>query len=71
MRFNYNKLRGKIRETFKTQYEFAEAMGMSKSSISVKLNNKVEFTQTEIENSVDILKIKKEEIPAYFFKLKA
>jgi len=67
MKFNYNKLRGMFRETFKTQAEFAEALGMSATSLSEKLNNKVQFTQKEIVNSVDLLTIEKEEIPAYFF----
>lgn len=69
MAFNYSKLRGKIREIFKTQSAFAEAMGMSTTSLSVKLNNNVEFSQKEIEKAVELLKIDKEEIPAYFFTI--
>jgi len=69
MDFDYSKLRGKIREIFKTQSAFAEAMGMSTTSLSVKLNNNVEFSQKEIEKAVELLKIEKEEIPAYFFTL--
>ena len=69
MAFDYSKLRGKIREIFKTQSAFAEAMGMSTTSLSVKLNNHVEFSQKEIEKAVELLKIDKEEIPAYFFTI--
>lgn len=69
MAFDYSKLRGKIREIFKTQSAFAEAMGMSTTSLSVKLNNNVEFSQKEIEKAVELLKIDKEEIPAYFFTI--
>ena len=69
MAFDYSKLRGKIREIFKTQSAFAEAMGMSTTSLSVKLNNNVEFSQKEIEKVVELLKIDKEEIPAYFFTI--
>lgn len=69
MAFNYSKLRGKIREIFKTQSAFAEAMGMSSTSLSAKLNNNVEFSQKEIDKASDLLKIEKEEIPAYFFTL--
>ena len=69
MDFDYSKLRGKIREIFKTQSAFAEAMGMSTTSLSVKLNNNVEFSQKEIDRAVDLLKIEKEDIPAYFFTL--
>ncbi len=67
MAFDYSKLRGKIREVFKTQSAFAKAMGMSNTSLSAKLNNNVEFSQKEIDKASDLLKIKKEEIPVYFF----
>lgn len=69
MKFDYSKLRGRIREIFKTQGAFAEAMGMSTTSLSVKLNNNVEFSQKEIEKAVELLMIGKEEIAAYFFTL--
>lgn len=69
MAFDYSKLRGKIREVFKTQSAFAEAMGMSTTSLSAKLNNQVEFSQKEIEQAVKLLKISKEKISAYFFAL--
>jgi len=65
--FNYSKLRGKIKEVFNTQAAFAKEMGMSTTSLSEKLNNKVEFTQKEIEKAIELLDIQKEEIPVYFF----
>lgn len=68
--FEYSKLRGKIKEVFGTQSAFAEAMGMSSTSLSAKLNNNVEFSQKEIDRAVNLLKSEKEEIPAYFFTLK-
>lgn len=67
--FNYNKLRGKIKEVFNTQAAFAEAMEISSTSLSEKLNNKVEFSQKEIEKAVELLQIPKEDIPIYFFTL--
>lgn len=69
MAFDYNKLRGRIREIFKTQSAFAKAIGMSTTSLSAKLNNLVEFSQNEIEKAVELLKIDKEDIPVYFFTL--
>lgn len=69
MNFDYSKLRGKIREMFRTQNAFAEAMGISTTSLSAKLNNQVEFSQKEIDLATELLKIKKSEIPAYFFTL--
>lgn len=69
MKFNYNKLRGRIREVFSTQAAFAEAMNIADNSLSMKLNNKLDFTQQEIEKAVDLLQIPKEELSAYFFTL--
>ena len=38
-KYNYNKLKGKIRECFPTQTEFAQKLGISNTSLSNKLNN--------------------------------
>ena len=67
MAMNYDKLRGKIREVFHTQEAFAEALGISKTSLSKKLNGSVYFTQDEINRSCELLNIPKEFIPVYFF----
>jgi len=69
--FDYAKLRGKIKEIFDTQAAFAKEMGISNTSLSEKLNNKVEFTQKEIERAIELLQIPKDEIPIYFFTIKA
>ena len=37
--YNYSKLKGRVTECFDTQENFANAMGMSRVSISQKLNN--------------------------------
>lgn len=70
MSFNYNKLRGKIREVFGTQDKFADAMDLSYTSTSLKLNNKVEWTQNEINKASKLLGIPDNEIALYFFTLK-
>jgi len=67
MKFNYGKLRGKIKEVFNTQEKFAKTVGMSTTTLSAKLNNKIQFSQNEIEKAVELLKIAKEDIPVYFF----
>ena len=67
MDFNYSKLRGRIREMFKTEGKFEEAMGFSSTSLSAKLNNNVEFTQKEMDRASTILKIERKDIPEYFF----
>ena len=71
MDFDYRKLKGKIKEIFDTQDAFAKALGISNVTISLKLNNKAEFSQKEIDKASDLLKIKKEEIPVYFFTKKS
>ena len=49
MSFNYSKLRGKIKEKFATQSAFAKELGISSVSLSAKLNNRVEFSQMEMD----------------------
>jgi transcriptional regulator with XRE-family HTH domain len=70
LNYDYSKLRGRIKEIFDTQEKFADAMGISKTTISYKLNGMVEWTQEEIERAVDILNIPWSEIHAYFFTRK-
>ncbi|MVX63124.1 DUF739 family protein [Clostridium chromiireducens] len=70
MAFNYSKLRGKIKEVYGTQDNFAKALGIGRVSLSQRLNNILDFSQVEIYNSCDMLGIEREEIPLYFFTLK-
>lgn len=67
MEWEYSKLRGKIREVCSTQDLFAEKLGISRVSLSQRLNNQLEFSQDEIFKSCSILGIRKEDIPIYFF----
>lgn len=69
MAYNYSKLMGKIVEVCGTQAVFAEKMGLSERTISLKLNNKVPWKQTEITKACKILEIKEEEIQIYFFTI--
>jgi hypothetical protein len=66
MEFDYSKLNGRIVEIFGTQLNFSVAMGLSERSISLKLNNKVAWKNTEIAKAARLLKIKYSEIPKYF-----
>lgn len=69
MPYNYSKLLGRIVEKVGTQCNFANKMGLSERSISLKLNGKVGWKQSEIANACKILSINDEEIPAYFFTI--
>lgn len=68
--YNLNKLKGRIVEKFGTQGKFAKAMGMSERTISLKLDNQVDWKQSEIVKACELLEIPKEEIVDYFFTLK-
>ena len=70
MPIDYNKLRGKIVEKYRTQSNFAKAMGFSERTLSLKMNNEVDWKQTEILKAAELLDIVKEEINNYFFTYK-
>lgn len=65
--FNYSKLKGKIREVCGTYSVFASKLGCSLNTLSAKLNNKNEFTQSDIIKSTQILNIDVNDISVYFF----
>jgi hypothetical protein len=65
--FNYAKLLGRIKEKCNTQVIFAEKMGLSSRSVSLKLTQKTEFSQSEIMKALEVLDLKPEEIAVYFF----
>lgn len=67
---DYSKLKGRITEKVKSQTAFAQKLGLSQSTISQKLNNIVDFTQSDIEAAVEILDIPKDDIVSYFFTSK-
>ena len=67
MQYNYDKLKGRIKEIFDTQENFANAINISSASVNYKLNNKKNFTQNEIFNSIKVLKLKEENIQEYFY----
>lgn len=67
MSFDYSKLRGKIREKYKTQEVFAGELGISAASLSDKLNEKSDFSHGEITLACDKLGIPYECISEYFF----
>lgn len=68
--YDYSKLKGKIKECFSKQAEFAQHLGISDTSLSNKLNNKTAFDQDEIYNAIKIFNLKAEDALAYFFTLK-
>lgn len=67
MSFNYNKLKGRIKEICQTQEKFAKELNISEPALIKKLNNQSQFTQTEILKSREILNISDTEVDKYFF----
>lgn len=70
MTFDYSKLKGKIIEVFGSQYRFAEAMGWSERTTTLKMNNARCWKQPDICKASSLLGIEYYEIPEYFFKEK-
>ncbi len=72
MVYDFNKLRGRIKEKLKYESVFAEKIGISQVALSSKLNNKSDFTATEISKACeeDVLDISENDIGQYFFTKK-
>ena len=68
--FDFNKLRGRIKEIYGTQTAFATAMLMNEATLSNKLNNNVEFSSKEIIRACLLLYIEFEHVKSYFFNFK-
>lgn len=68
--FDYSKLLGRIKEKFGSNSNFALSMKISERSMSLKLNNKVEWKQNEIVRAKKLLNIANEELYYYFFEEK-
>ena len=63
----YAKLRGAIREKFRTQGAFARAMDMNPTTLSKKLSGLTDWTRQEIEKACRLLNIPPDQIHVYFF----
>lgn len=68
--FDYNKLKGKIKEEIGTQTKLAKGLKIDETTMSNKLNNNTYFTQVEVINMCTILNINYSDIPKYFFNQK-
>lgn len=68
MPYKYNKLRGRIIETYGSQRKFAERIGLSSNSVSKKLNGKTGFDQNDIVQWSVLLNIPEEKYIEFFFK---
>lgn len=67
MPYKYNKLRGRIIEMYGSQDNFALKIGISKNSMSRKMNCKTGFSQRDISIWSNLLNICPNEYGEYFF----
>lgn len=65
--FDYSKLLGRIKEKYGTQENYARIAGMSRTSLSLKVNNKADFNKRQIFEACTLLDISDSEIGVYFF----
>lgn len=70
MSYDYSKLAGRIVEKCTTQAKFAEELGMSERTVSLKMNGKVGWKQEEMIRASSVLDFPLSDIPAYFFNQK-
>lgn len=63
--YDYSRLLGRIKERGETQETVAKAISINVSTLNQKLNNKRDFSQSEIKNICNFLDIS--DIKSYFF----
>jgi transcriptional regulator with XRE-family HTH domain len=63
----YNKLKGRIVEMYGTQAKFAEALDVTETTLSRKMQSKSEFSKEDMIKWSKLLNIPQTDIPAYFF----
>lgn len=67
MKYDYSKLKCRVVKICKTRKNFADKMGLSERTISMKLNNNGYFSQDEIDKAVSILHLQDSDIQSHFF----
>lgn len=66
--FNYDKLKGRMVEKCYTYEKFAKAIGIAPITFAKKIANQYDFKQGEIAKTCEVLDLRREEIPKYFFE---
>lgn len=67
IKYNYDLLYKRIELKGLSQESLALKTGISRTSLNLKLNNKSNFSQTEIKTLAEILDISGEELSKFFF----
>lgn len=66
-RYDYSKLRGRIKEKLGTEREFSSKIGRTQNYVSKVFSNGTYFGQEDITNGAEVLDIPISEIGLYFF----
>lgn len=66
-RYDYSKLRGRIKEKLGTEGEFANRINRSANYVSKVFRNGTYLTQEDIDTGAEVLDIPQGEIGIYFF----
>ena len=66
MQFDYSKLKGRIIEKFETYGVFADNMNFTRTQLSQRLNNEIDWRASEIYRASQILEL--DSVNDYFFK---
>lgn len=70
LEFDFSLLTALIIAVFGSRKAFAEALGISKGTLSMKLNNKSRWSYEDIIKACELLGIDPRDIGIYFFKVK-
>lgn len=65
--WDYSRLKGRTKEAGLRQEDVGNAIGLTATTYSLKLNGKAEFRQSEIDGICKFLRIPYADIPSYFF----
>ena len=65
--YDYSKLRGRLIEKYGTVARFSQFLDVSKSTVSLKLNNKVDISRDDIIKWSKILEISPSDYGAFYF----
>ena len=68
-KYDYRKLRARIVEVLGSNKKLAEAIGITETGLSLKLNNYNQFTMSNITKICKVLKISLRDIGTYFFTI--
>lgn len=70
MCFDYSALIGRIIEKYGNRYAFAYAIGLSERSLSLKLNDKIGWRDSEIAKACELLSIPEKKYKYIFLIIK-